>query len=470
MRWIRIDHMTRFYQLVFGFGLISIATAVAAAQQSQFQGSVPTGAVSATPLSLGLREAIDRGLRFNLGILVSESASEVARARRMQALSELLPQVTGEAKESVQQINLRTEGLTFNIPGLSFPAVVGPFHFNDVRAYGSVPVFDYSARKNYSSAQQSHLAAQFSYQGTRDTVVQAVANAYLQVIADASRAQALRAQVETDQALYQRASDQKSAGTAAGIDVLRAEVQLKQQQQQLLAQDNQLAKDKLALGRVIGLPLGQEFNIADLEPYSPLATITLTEALSIARDQRPDYQSARAQVQAAELAVASARGERYPTLAVGGDYGDAGLTPSDSHGTFTFTVSLKFNIFDGGRISADVLQARATLKQRQEELADLGGQIDYQVRTALLDIQSAADQVTVARTNLDLANQTLEQARDRFTAGVSDNIEVVQAQGTVATANDNLIGALYAHNLAKVALAGALGGAERSIQKFIEVK
>jgi outer membrane protein TolC len=157
-------------------------------------------------------------------------------------------------------------------------------------------------------------------------------------------------------------------------------------------------------------------------------------------------------------------------VVVSADYGDVGPTLNNSHGTFTFQAGVKFNIFDGGRISSDIIQARASLKQRQDELADLGGQIDYQVRAALLDIRSAADQVTVARSNLDLANQTLAQARDRFAAGVTDTIEVVQAQGSVAIANDNLISALYAHNLAKVELARALGAAEQQIQKLMGVK
>jgi outer membrane protein TolC len=175
-------------------------------------------------------------------------------------------------------------------------------------------------------------------------------------------------------------------------------------------------------------------------------------------------------VRAAEETVRATRAERYPTAGVTGDYGDVGPTIGESHGTFTFMAALKFNIFDGGRISSDEIQAKAVLKQRRDELADLGGQIDYQVRAAFLDIQSAADQVAVAKTNLDLANQTLEQARDRFTAGVTDNIEVVQAQQSVASANDNLIFALYSHNLAKVALARALGAAEQGIRKLMEVK
>jgi outer membrane protein TolC len=439
-------------------------------QQSQFQGSVPTGTASPAPLALTLRDAIDRGLRTNLGLLVSGSASEAARGERLRSLSALLPQVDGRIGETVEQLNLKTVGFNFQAPGFSIPTIVGPFHYIDARALASFSVFDYNLRKNYRASQENQRAAQLSFQDARDLVVQSVANAYLLVIADSSRVESLRAQVQTDQVVYDRTADQKRAGTAAGIDVLRAQVQLQQQQQQLLAQQNQLAKDKLALGRVIGLPSGQDFNIADTEPYSPLAAMTADQALRTAYEQRADFQSAKALVRSSEENVRAARGERYPSVGVTADYGDVGPTLTSSHGTFTFQAAVKFNIFDGGRISGEIVQAQAALKQRRDEVADLGGQIDYQVRAALLDIQSAADQVTVARSNLDLANQTLAQARDRFAAGVTDTIEVVQAQGSVAIANDNLISALYAHNLAKVELARALGGAEQQIQKFMEVK
>jgi outer membrane protein TolC len=440
-------------------------------QQAQFQGSVPTGVASPTPFSLTLRDAIDRGLRTNLGLLLSGQVSESARGERMRSLSALLPQVTGEVSENVEQIDLPSHGIDFRLPGgFSTPTVVGPFHFTDARAYASFSVFDYSLRKSYRAAQEGERAAQLSFKDARDLVVQSVANAYLLVIAGSSRVQALRAQVETDQAIYDRTADQHRAGTAAAIDVLRAHVELQQEQQQLIAQNNQVAKDKLALGRVIGLPSGQQFTIADTEPYSPLEAMTPDQALRTAHEQRADLQSAQASVRAAEDSVSATRAERYPNVGIDADYGDIGTTPASSNGTFTFQVAAKFNIFDGGRISGNIIQARAALKQRQDELGDLGGQIDYQVRTALLDIQSAADLVAVARNNLDLANQTLTQAQDRFASGVTDTIEVVQAQGSVAVANDNLISALYAHNLSKVELARALGSTEQRIQKFMEVK
>jgi outer membrane protein TolC len=448
-----------------------LAVSALLGQQAQFQGSVPTGVASPTPVVLTLHDAIDRGLRANLGLLLSGQVSEAARGERLRSLSALLPQVTGMVSENVEQIDLKAHGIDFHLPGgFSTPTVVGPFHYTDVRAFASFSVFDYSLRKNYRAAKEDERAAQLSFKDARDLVVQSVANAYLLVIAGSSRVQSLRAQVQTDQAVYDQTASQKRAGTTAAIDVLRAQVQLEQEQQQLIAQQNQVAKDKLALGRVIGLPPGQQLTIADTEPYSPLAAMTPDEALRAAYEQRADFQSAKASVRAAEDSVSAARAERYPNLGVAGDYGDVGTAPNNSNGTFTFQVAAKFNIFDGGRITGEVVQARAALKQRQDELADLGGQIDYQVRTALLDIQSAADLVAVARRNLDLANQTLTQAQDRFASGVADTIEVVQAQGSVAVANDNLISALYAHNLSKVELARALGSTEQRIQKFMEVK
>lgn len=444
------------------------AASIAVCQSSQFSGSVAVGAVSPAPLELTLGNAIERGLQNNLGFLVSDLTSETARGQRLGALSALMPKLTAGVTQAEEQLNLKTLGFNFHIPGVNLPYISGPFHYTDVRAYASWEAYDYSSRKNLRAAGEERRAAQLSLKDARDLVVQATANGYLQIIADASRVDAIRAQVETAQVLYDRTTDQQTAGTAAGIDVLRSQVELKQQQQRLLAQQDQLDKDKLALGRVIGLPPGQSFNLAESAPFAPLVSLNQEQALQAAMRDRADYQSYQARVRAAEEAVAAARGERYPTAEITADYGDVGTTlATNSHGTFTAVASARVTVLDGGKISSDVIQAKAALKQRQDELADLAGQIDYEVRAAFLDIRSAADQVAVAQDNLELANQTLIQARDRFTAGVTDNIEVVQAQDSVALANDTLISALFAHNLAKVALARAMGGAEQGIQKLL---
>jgi len=453
----------RFLLSCLGSGLLAISTLTA---QSQFQGSVSTDAPSAAPITLSLREAITRGLRTNLGLLVSISESEVTRGARLRALSALLPSLDANAGETVEQSNLQAVGI--NVP--TIPTIVGPFHYTDVRGYMSWNVFDYSARKNYRATQENRRAAQLAVSDARDLVVQAVASAYLQITTDASRVEATRSQVTTSIALYTRAEDQRQAGTAAKIDVLRAQVEIKQQQQRLLAQDNQLAKDKLVLARIIGLPDGQEFNLAESVPFAVLRPMTLDEAFAAASRKRADLQSYQARVRAADEALKAARAERYPTADISANYGDIGTSLANSHGTFTVTASAKVNLFNGGRIAGDIVQAQAQLKERQDELADLTGQIKQQIRSAFLDITSAADQVAVARDNLDLPSQTLVQSRDRFAAGMTDNIEVVQAQEAVASASDQLISALYAHNFAKVALARSLGGAEQGIQQMLELK
>lgn len=454
----------------------AVAGTGARAQQAvSFQGSVPTGPAGAT-IDLTLDGAIERGLRANLGLLESGTASDSVRAQRIQALAALMPQVTGSVDATEEQINLKMFGFNFNfpaIPALGFygiPSIVGPFHYSTAQANVSMTAFDYNKLKTLKASRERETAARLSVDDAKDLVAQAVANGYLLIIADASRTDAIEAEVKTAQALYERAVDQKKAGVSPSIDVLRSQVELKQDEQRLLAQRNQFAKDKLGLGRLIGLPPGQEFRIANQTPFQQFETMTPEQADELAYRQRADYLSAKHQVAAAEQTVRAARGEWYPTVGVNGYYGVAGEMLTSSHGVFQVSGTLNFNIFDGGRIRADEEKARASLKQSQDELANLGAQIDYQIRSALLDVKTAADQVGVARSNVDLANETLVQARDRFVAGVTDNIEVVQAQESVASANDNLIAALYAHNVAKAALARALGSTAETIKKFIEVK
>jgi outer membrane protein TolC len=244
-------------------------------------------------------------------------------------------------------------------------------------------------------------------------------------------------------------------------------VELKSQQQRVVAAENSLARDKLALARVIGLPPGQEFRLSEEARYVPLADVTTEKLLQRAYEVRADYRSAQAQVRAAEIAREAANAERYPTASVSADYGVIGQSPASSHGTFNVTGSVNINLFDSGRIRADQQATTAEIERRRNELADLHGKIDFEIRSALLDLSTAAEQVSLARSNLDLANQTLAQARDRFSAGVADTIEVVQAQEAVAGASQDSINSLYAHNLAKVSLARAVGGTEASLQQFL---
>jgi outer membrane protein TolC len=420
-------------------------------------------AQSGPPLSLSLNEAVQRGIRNNLSVLEQETGSRLARVERIRALSALLPKITGTVAENVQELNLAVFG--FRFPGV--PSIIGPYGYSDIRANASVNLIDWSARKNLKAAEQNLKATELSTQDARDLVTQAVANAYLSIIAGAARVEATRSEVTTAQALYERARDQHAAGTSPAIDELRAQVEWKARQQQLLAAENGLAKNKLTLARVIGLPPAQTFELADDAPYAPLDGLTPEQMLDRARQSRADYQSLKAQLQAAEITRQAALAERYPTLSLNGDFGLNGINQAQLHNSFSFTGAVKVNIFDGGRIHADIAQTDAVIRQRKDEIASLEESMDVDIRSALLDLNSAADQVAVARSNVDLANQTLIQARDRFAAGVTDNIEVVQAQDSVANAQETLIGSMYAHNLAKVALARAVGMTETNLKQFM---
>ena len=434
--------------------------------QNPFTGSVPQGKATSETLPLSFKDAIDLGLRNNLGLLLQSDNTVAARGAKWKELSELLPNLTTATSQNAAQANLAAQGL--RLPG--FPKVIGPYGFFDTRVYLTQSLFSLRALNRERGASDSEKAAQYTYKDARDVVVLAVGNAYLQALAGGARVETTQAQVQTAQALYDKSVDQQNAGVSPAIDTLRAKVEFQTRQQQLIVARNDYAKQKLALARAIGLPPGQEFTLSDKAPYEPLAALGLEQSLERAYASRSDYQAAQQQVRAAEHFRKAATAEYFPSLDAGGNYGDIGATPGNSHGTFQVAATLRIPIFQGGKVHGDVLQAEATLRQSRQQLENLRGQIDYDVRTALLDLAAAADQVEVARSSVDLADQTLIQARDRFAAGVTDNLEVVQAQETVAAANENYISGLYAHNLAKVALARAIGDAEEGVKQYLKSK
>jgi len=469
-----VDHQRAGYLILSCafLSLLLVSPQLARAQaQSPFLGSVRTGQATGTTLELPLKDALDRALKYNLAIIEGSQNNRAAQAARLQSLNALLPNLTARLGSVLEQVNLRAVGLNPNIPGIHIPTIIGPFGVADARAYLSQQVFNWSDIKNWKSAIESEKATQYTYKRDRDLVVQTTGDAYLLVISDIANTDSIRARVETAQTLYRNAVDQNKQGVIAGIDVLRAQVELQTEQQRLISAENQLSIDKLVLARIIGLPSGQEFRLADSVPYAPLTDISLEESLEQARLNRADYLSAVAQVRAAELALRAAVAENYPSLSTDANYGDIG-SPNfgTSHGTFSIAVGLNIPIFQGSRVRADKLRADSALEQRKAELADLGGRIDDEVRTAFFNFQSSSELVTVARSNTDLANQTLTQAQDRFQAGVADNLEVVQAQESVASANQSYIASLYSFNASKLSLALALGVAEQSALQYLGVK
>jgi outer membrane protein TolC len=445
---------------------VAVLAAAQTNQPSVNLGSVPSGAATSEVLHLTLRDAIARALRYNLGQIESGENERIARGERLRALSALLPQVSAGGSENVEQFSAATLGI--KVPQV--PAVIGPFSYSTAQANASQSLFNFESIQHFHAARSAEEAAQLTYSDTLDVITLIVGNAYLEVIQAGSRVTTVEAQVQNAQALYNQAVDQLQAGTSPKIDVTRSGVQLHTEQYNLSIARNNFAIAKLNLSRAIGLPLGQTFDLVDQVPYADISPQTVEDALNSAYKSRSDFRAALSSEKSAQQQLSATRGERYPVLAAGGDYGVQGPNFGRLHGAFTFQAAVSVPIFTGGRIKGDITQAEATLRQRKAEAENLRGQIDYDVRTAFLNLQAAKEQVEVARQNVDLANENLARSQERFAAGVTDSVEVVQAQQSLASANDQYISGLYSHNLAKLQLARAVGAARTNYSQYLAVQ
>ncbi|HEY6214119.1 MAG TPA: TolC family protein [Vicinamibacterales bacterium] len=450
--------------LVLAVVALSAPAAVAQEAPNNFFRGVPNGTVTAEPLQLTILDAVQRALDHNLGTLVAEQRVAEAGGARWRALSDLLPNLNGRASLTRQKVNLEAFG--FPLPA-GIPGVVGPFNVYDARLFLSQSLFDAHAFNANRAENKNEDAARFDFKNARDLVVLVSANTYAQALAASARVDAAKAQLDTGQALYQQAIDLKQAGIVAGIDVLRAEVQVGTARQRLTAAQADFEKIKLQLARIIGLPLGQAFTLKDQIRPVPELDVTLEQAVDRAYRDRGDYKAAVARLEAAELNARAVRGELLPSVRLTADYGDIGLTPADAHQSFAVVGAVNVPIFNGGRTRGREIEADAELRNRRNELDDLKAGIYYEVQTALLDLRSGREQLEVATRSRDLAAQQLAQARDRFAAGVAGNIEVVQAQEAVALAADQYISALFTSNLATGNLVRAMGIAVEAARQYL---
>jgi outer membrane protein TolC len=421
---------------------------------------------------LSLREAVARGLQYNLGSVGLTLALRQSHGQTLVARSALMPNVNGSLSESVQQIDLKADGLRFTspIPGFGIPSIVGPFSYFDLRARLTQTVADLTALNNYRSARETLHADEFFAQDSRDLVVLAVGGAYLQVIAARARVESAKAQLETANALYQQTAQQRSVGLLAQIDVNKSRVQMLTEKQRLASLQNDLAKQKINLARLTGLPPNDRYELSDDVPFAQAPVADEEGAVTQALMQRPDIKAAQAQIRAAERSLAAARAERLPSLSLSADYGVIGLNPAQSHGTFSAAGTLRIPIWQGGRTEGDIEQANAAVAQRRAELEDLRSRVESDVRNAFLDLQTATSQVEVSRQNLDVTRETLTLTRQRFDAGITDSVEVSQAQSSVAAAELDYINSVFAHNVAKLSLARAAGGSAETLPRFLKLQ
>jgi outer membrane protein TolC len=433
------------------------------ATDQSFKGSLVSGKATAEVLPLSLEDAIQRGLRNNLGLILQSSNEKAASGERLQELQHLLPTVNGAASIEIQQINLAAYGLKF--PGLN--PIVGPFQVVDFRAYLTQNLVNLQALENYIAARHNFEAAKLTAQDARDLVVLTVGNAYLLCIADQARIDAVRAEMATSKVSLDQATASHEAGTSPRLDVLRAQVDYQNEQQQLIATSNGLAKDRLALARAIGLPLDQQFTLTDSAPFAALDTPDPEAAFQQALKQRKDLAAAAEQLEAAKAGKKAAFDEQLPVATVSGDFGDLGTTPAHSHGTYTATGQVSAPILQIAKTHGDEQVAAAQYDQSRAKLSDQIQQVNQDVRDAILDIQTAAKLVEATKSNVDLASEALSEAQQRFKAGISDDLPVSQALAEDEQANDQYISALYQHNVAKLSLARALGVASTNYKDYL---
>jgi outer membrane protein TolC len=431
--------------------------------QDSFKGSVVSGKATDGVLELSLEDAIQRGLRQNLGLILQNSTLKNSNGQRLEELQALLPTVTAAASYQVQQINLAAYGLKF--PGLN--PIIGPFQVIDFRAYLTQNLVNISALQNYIAAKHNFASAKLTAEDAHDMVVLTVGNAYLLVIADAARIEAVTAELATSKISLDQAVAAHEAGTSPKLDVLRAQVDYQNEQQSLISTKNNFEKDKLALARTIGLPLDQAFHLSDKVPYAALDHVDPQTAFEQALKARKDLASYAEQVKSADAQKKSAWAYQLPVASVSGDFGDMGTTAGHSHGTYSVTGQISVPVLQIAKTKGQEQVADAQYEQAKAKLADQVQQVNQDIRDSLLDIEAAAKLVQATSSNVELANQALSDAQQRYHAGVSDNLPVSQAQTQTEQANDQYISALYQHNVAKLALARALGIAQTNYKDYL---
>jgi outer membrane protein TolC len=428
----------------------------------------------ATPgaMPLGLDDAIARGEKHNLQMLLVIQNERVVRGQVLTAENSLLPSLTAKGAIEAQEINLAAQG--FKASSLEeFGFAPGAFSeivkVNTASAQLSLnqQLFNVPAYYLYRSAQQASKVANLTTLNELGSVTLAVGSQYLLALADASQIANAQALEKADEVAYQQAKASHEAGVGTNLDELRARVQLQTQQQSLINDENAFAKDKIALNRLIGLPADQELTLTDTAPYSEFAQLPLEDAKRLAYQRRKDLLSLQAQLEVAAKARKAVRAERLPVVSFDGYYGVLGEIGSLYHGVFAATGKVSVPVFQEGQLRGEREVADAQVIALRQQIDSLRVTIEEQIRAAMLDVQSSNDLVKVAKSNVDLATQELQDATDRFSAGVDDNLPVVQAQATLAAAQSRLVDTLYQYNQSKLQLARNTGVVESQYKVYL---
>jgi outer membrane protein TolC len=424
-----------------------------------YLGSTPEGKVVDGEIRISLEDAIARGLRFNLGLIDSQQADAGVRAEREHALSLLLPQITARAQQSYEQLSFRA--LNIKIPqqaGFQLPPTSGAFGYSEAGILAHSAIVNLELLNRYKEQRVLESASALSAKDARDIVVYAVGTAYFQVVASQARVATANAALACAQELNSQVTHQYNSEVSPEIDALRARVELHTAEQRVVDATNDFEKDKLTLDRVTGIPLAQQWSPHPEYGYTQLPN--QADETQVAEQARADVASAKQEMLAAELGVKAARDERLPEVSFDGSYGGGGTNPANYNQVYSVRGTISVPLFTSGRIRSDRHAAEASLVQHRAAYRDIQGRADYDVRVARLDAQSSDSAVKVAGENRTLAGKALTQSKDRFSNGVTNYLEVLEAEEVVVVANENYIASLFSYNVAKIALARAMGSAE----------
>jgi len=437
---------------------------------------LPDGVVveRATPgaMPLSLDEAIDRGLKHNLQMELVIQNERLVHGETLTVENELLPSLTAKGQIEAQEINLAALGfkpselVAFGIDPATFSSIV-KVNTMEAQISAKQQLFNVPAYYLYRAAQKAGTVANLSTLNLRDGVTLGVGTQYLLTLADAAQIENARSLEKADEVALQQATDSHDTGVGTHLDVLRAQVQLQTQQQTLINAENTFAKDKIGLNRMIGLPADQEITLTDPAPYAEYAELSLNEAMKLAFARRKDLLSLQAQVDVATKTRKAVRAERLPSLAFDGYYGVLGETGGLYHGVFSAAGKLSVPVFQEGQLRGEREVANAEVIALRQQIESLRVSIEAQIRASMLDVESSNELVKVARSNVDLATEELQQATDRFTAGVDDNLPVVEAQAVLAAAQSQLVNTLYQYNQSKLTLARNTGVVESQYNAYL---
>lgn len=453
-----------FYTLLFGLLLSPAAGRAQSNKQNALPGQAPSGV-----LRLTLEQAVNLAVKQNTTAQIAQIVAKQSVEQKNIARAELLPQANLNVGEEWQRINLAAEfgggGFPGLPPGTTFPGHIGPFSLFSAGVGFNGQIFDLTLFRRYQAARSSADASRLDAQSSREQVILLVVSQYIGTLRATADVQASQSRVDLAQALYDQAADLQKQGVGTGIDTLRANVELQNEKQRLIEAQAQRETNIFGLSRLLNLDPRQEVDLADSLSFFETPQPELEESIEQGLAARPEWKSLEEQIKSANYEKKASSESRLPSAHFNGNFTQLGVSPTTVIPTYTYSGSVSMPIFTGGRIHAEIARANLEIQRIEQQQQDLRNQIALEVKTALINLGSARNEVQVANSGVQLSKEEVDQARDRFRAGVANNIEVIQAQNSLARANDNQIAALYRFNQARADLARSIGQMEKIYAK-----